>query len=466
MNIAFITPPYSIEERYGTKGGIKKGFLPPLGLAYIATVLKEAGHKIKILDLPVYDYTTEDVKKELTHFDPGIIAMSAITPTIEKAYILADELKKEFHETVMVFGGIHPSLYPQETIKHPSVDVVVYGEAEYTFRELAEAIEKRKSLKGIKGTVYKDNKKKVITNGPRPIIKDLNELPIPSREFFDMDRYIPLPNQYKVLPATNMMTARGCPWAQCTFCFEAGDLKPVFRRVSPQRAVEEIRMLVDKYKIKEISFWDDVFLTGWILDFAKEMKKEKIDIFWSCYGYAKYITYDILKQAKEIGCWNIFYGIEAGNQEVLDTIKKGMTKEKIAEAVKWSHELGIETRGSFVLGLPGETPERARETIDFAIELDLDYAQFTLNTPFPSTEMWKTGDQFGTLDKSFDKYSVHNAVYVPHGYKNKEELEAIRRLAYRKFYFRPKFFWKHLKRVRSLQDIKKYAAGVKFLVGI
>ena len=125
MNIAFITPPYSIEERYGTKGGIKKGFLPPLGLAYIATVLKEAGHKIKILDLPVYDYTTEDVKKELTHFDPGIIAMSAITPTIEKAYILADELKKEFHETVMVFGGIHPSLYPQETIKHPSVDVVV-----------------------------------------------------------------------------------------------------------------------------------------------------------------------------------------------------------------------------------------------------------------------------------------------------------------------------------------------------
>ncbi len=468
MRVAFITPPYGIEERYGTKTRIKKGFLPPLGLAYIATVLKEAGHTVKILDLPVYDYTLEDVKIQMRAFGPEIIAFSAITPTIDKAYLLADQLRKEFPHVVFVFGGLHPSLFPQETLKHEGVDVVVFGEAEYTFRDLVDAIEKGKSLKGIRGVLYKEKSGKIVVNPPRPIIKDLSELPVPSREFFDMERYVPLPNQYKALPVTNMMTARGCPYAKCTFCFEAGDLKPVFRRTSIPKAIEEIRMLVDTYGIREISFWDDVFLMGsfWINDFCAALKKEKLDIYWSCYGYANYLTYDLLKMAKEAGCWNIFYGIEAGNQEVLDLIKKGFTKEQVRKVITWSHELGIETRGSFILGLPGETPARAMETIDFAIELDLDYAQFTLNTPFPSTEMWKTGESYGTMNKNFDQYSVHNPVFVPDGYKNGEELEKMRRLAYRKFYLRSGYIWKHLKRIRSFEDVKKYASGAKFLMGI
>lgn len=468
MKIAFITPPYSIEERYGTKTKTKKGFLPPLGLASIATVLQEAGHTVKIYDLPVYDYTLEDVRGLMKTFEPDVIAFSAITPTIDKAYMLADLLRKDLPSAVFVFGGLHPSLFPVETLKHPSVDVVVFGEAEYTFRELADALEKGKNLKGLKGVVYKDKSRKIISNPPRPLIEDISELPIPSRKFFDMDKYIPLPNQYKALPVTNMMTARGCPYAKCTFCFEAGDLKPMFRRTTIAKAIEEIRMLVDDYGIKEISFWDDVFLMGsfWIKDFCAALKKEKLDIYWSCYGYANYLTYDLLKMAKEAGCWNIFYGIEAGNQEVLDLIKKGLTKDQIRKVVKWTNDVGIETRGSFILGLPGETPERAMETIDFAVELDLDYAQFTLNTPFPGTEMWKTGDMYGVLNKKFDQYSVHNPVYLPKGYKNAEELEKMRKIAYRKFYLRPSFAWKHIKRIRNIDDIKKYASGAKFLLGM
>ncbi len=446
---------------------IKKGFLPPLGLASIATVLKEQEHVVRILDLPVYDYTLDDISKYISAFNPELIAFAAITPTIDKAYIIATAVKPYTTATI-VFGGLHPSLYPEETLKQcPAVDLVCIGEGEYTFLELTDKLEKQQSITDIPGICYRDGTL-IRRTSPRPIIKDLNDLPIPSREFFEMDRYIPLPNQYKAIPVTNMMTARGCPYNKCTFCFEAGDHKPVFRRVSAQRAVEEVRMLVDSYKIKEISFWDDVFIVGqsWMKEFTDGLKKEKIDILYSCYGYFPYTTHDILKLAKESGCWNIFYGVEAGNQQLLDIIKKGFTKEQARKVIQWTHELGIETRGSFILGLPGETPALAKETVDFAIELDLDYAQFTLNTPFPSTEMWKSGSQYGTLDTNYDQYSVHNPVYLPKGYKSKEELLKMQKYAYRKFYLRPGFAWKHLRRIHNYQDIQKYAAGFKFLLGM
>ena len=206
--------------------------------------------------------------------------------------------------------------------------------------------------------------------------------------------------------------------------------------------------------------------TNWTTDFFEALKREKIDIKWSCYGYFNYLNKEMLLKAKEAGCWNIFFGIEAGNQMLLDTIKKGFTLDKAREVIKWTKEAGIETRGSFILGLPNETPALAKETIDFAIELDVDYAQFTLNTPFPSTEMWKTGKEYGTINTNFAEYSVHNPVFLPHGYKSKEELQDMQKLAYRKFYFRPSYIMKKILGIRSVTDIKKYAAGLKFLAGM
>ncbi len=467
MRILFITPPYSIAERYHTKAKITKGFLPPLGLASIATVLKENGHTVRILDLPVLNYTLEQLKNYVKEFQPELIAFAAITPTMDKAARIAGYLKP-FTNAVYIFGGLHPSLFPEETLKTvPLAEIVVIGEAEHTFAELADKLEKKQPIHDVAGICYRDNGH-IKRTAPRKLITNLNDLPIPSREFFDMRKYMPLPNQYKRLPATNMLTARGCPYAKCTFCFEAGDHKPIFRRITPERAVAEIKMLVDTYGIKEISFWDDVFLVGqqWMQQFHDGLKKENIDITWSCYGYFPYLNKEILKLAKASGCWNIFYGIEAGNQQLLNTIKKGFTKEQAKQALQWTHELGIETRGSFILGLPGETPALAKETVDFAIECDLDYAQFTLNTPFPSTEMWKTGDQYGTIDKNYDDYSVHNPVYLPKGYANKQELINMQKYAYRKFYLRPQYAWKHLKRIRSFNDVHKYAAGFKFLLGM
>lgn len=469
MKVAFITPPYSIQERYGTKMKIKKGFLPPLGLGYIASCLDQDNHIIKILDLPVLDLTLEDIKKEMQDFNPDLIAMAAITPTMDKALRIAEELKQVLPNTKIIFGGPHPSLFPESLMKeHSVIDAIAIGEAEYTFKELANELEnKNPNLAKVKGLCIRTNDH-IRRTEPRPIISDLNELPIPTRKYFDMEKYIPLPNQYKVLPVTNMITGRGCPYAQCTFCFEAGEMKPAFRRISVDRAIEEVKYLVDDYGIREISFWDDVFFVGekWITDFCNKLKQEKLDIKWSALGFVNYMTYPILKAAADAGCWNIFYGLESGNPQVLKNIKKSHDMNHARKVLNWTHELGIESRGSFIFGLPGENPEIAEETINFAIELDLDYAQFLLNTPYPGTEMWNNGSQYGTFTTDFGEYSVFNPVYIPKGYKNAAELKKVQKHAYRKFYLRPKYILKHLKRIRSLEDVKKYASGVKFILGM
>lgn len=467
MKILFLTPPYSVKERYGNKVNLNKGYLPPLGLAYIASVLEQDKHKIKILDLQVYDLSSKKLLNEISRFNPDVIGVSSLTPTSSKAFKLAKFIKNNFKKT-LIFGGPHVSCFPKETMeKNDFIDILVIGEGEYAMKEVLNCLENKKSLSKVKGIVYR-TKNKIHFTGKRKIIENLDELPIPNRKYFDMKKYIPLPNQYKVLPITNMITSRGCSYGQCTYCFEAGRLGHKYRRISPKRAIEEIRYLQKTYGTREISFWDDefVYVGKWVEDFCNLLIKEKINIKWSCYARVNYVKKDLLKKMAKAGCWNIFFGLESGNQELLNKIRKGITLKQIRKAVKWANESGIETRGSFMFALPGETPEMGEKTINFAISLDLNYAQFLLTTPFPGTKLLEQCEKEGRLSLDYDKYSVFQPVFIPFGYKNKEQLVKILKRAYRRFYLRPKYILKHLKKIKSWEDIKKYISGAKFVLGM
>ncbi len=469
MKAMFITPPYSIKERYNSKTNIKKGYLPPLGLAYIAsTIERDGGHESRVLDLQVLEYTMEEIINDVKSFNPDIVVFGALSATADKAYKIAQKIKEELHLPV-IFGGPHVSRLPKEVMeKQPFIDFLIIEEAEYSMLELLEYFQGKRQPQSIKGIAYRTKDGEIKLTEPRLPIANLDELPIPSRKYFDMSKYIPLPNQYKRLPLANMMTTRGCSYGQCTFCFEGGPHAPKYRRISAKKAIEEIKYLVDEYGIKEISFWDDEFAfpNKWVNEFCDMIKENNIDIKWSCYSHVNYITEDLLKKMAAAGCWNIFYGLESGTQVLINKVKKGTTLDRMRKAVKWTHEAGIETRGSFILALPGETPELARETIKFAIELDLDYVQFLLNTPFPGTIMWEKNLDEGRLSSNYNDYSVFMPVFVPHGYKDEKEIISVQREAYRRFYFRPKYVMKHLKRIKTMEDVKRYMSGVKFVVGM
>lgn len=471
MKIVLCTIPDSIEKRLSSSLSIKKGFLPPLGLGYIAAVLEKAGHEILIVDAPVLKMKVESLSEYIVSLNPEIIGLSILTPAFEKSVALAKLIKSKISVPIIV-GGPHSTILPVETLEScAAIDIAVIGEGEVTMLELTESWKGKrwsKPLEDIKGISFRAEDGRVIRTPPRERIKDLDSLPFPSRHLFERKLYMPLPNQYKRLPVTSIMASRGCPYAKCKHCFQASSLMGPYRRRSVKNVIGEVRFLVDNYGIREICFRDDAFTfdESWVLQFCKLLKEEKLGIVWSGFGMITTVTKDLLAVMSEAGCWNIFYGIESGVQDLLDKLNRGYTLERIKKVIQWTKDVGIEIRGSFMLGIPGETPELAEETIKFAIALDIDYAIFALATPFPNTEFCDICKDEGTLEIDFNKYTCFEPIFVPKGYSSKEELKAVQQSAMRRFYYRPGYIFKTLKKMRSFEDMRRMFNGLVLSLGM
>ncbi len=474
MKVLLIVPPFGYRTAGSQQIKQKLGFMPPVGLALLGTILDNDGHTVRILDMQVDNFTEEEFIHYLQEFNPDVISMSILAATSTIIGDMVKTVKTHFPSATIICGGVHASMFPRETLcENTGIDFLVYGEGEITFKELIHTVESKGDVATVLGVYYRKNGEISFT-GVRPIVQDLDELPIPSRKFFDLTKYIPTPNQYKRLPATNMITGRGCTYSLCSFCFESSKFvrEKGYRRISVNRAVAEVKYLREEFGIKEIAFWDDEFLMGsnWVEEFCDKLVEEGIDVTWSCYGKVNFVHPALLRKMRKAGCWNIFMGLESGNQELLNFIKKGQTLDMMRNAVKWAHDAGIEIRGSFILGLPKETPEMARRTAEFAVELDLDYAQFCLNTPFPGTEMneiCKSG-KYGKFDESagYDKYTIHSALFLPSGYESVDQLLRIQKWAYRRFYFRPRYLLRKVRSLRTKEDIFRYWRGVNFLLKV
>ncbi len=447
MKVLIIFPPQSLEERYSHSISDVGGFLPPLGLCYMAAVLEKDGHEVRIMDCPVNNYGSKDIIEEVKNFHPELVGIAAITSLAAVTKELCDLIKTNSPETTVLLGGPHATIMPDELAKTTKADIIVKQEADNIITDIVKDLDKYKQ-------------EKIVDAGK---VKDLDSLPFPARHLLDMKKYSSLPNNYKKDPRTfQMVTSRGCPFT-CTFCFDA---KGLFRQRSVENVMQEIRSLKEKYNIKEIAFWDDIFTLNkeWVHEFCKEMEKEKI--IWSCYTRLDVVDEPMLRAMKKSGCWNIFFGIESGAQELLDNITKRMTVEQMKEKVRIVKKVGIEIRGSFMIGLPGETPELARKTIQLAIDMDPDYAQFSITTPYPGTQLWDNYEKYGTLNKNFTDYNGWMPVFVPFGYKSREELQEMHKEAFRRFYKRPKYILKRISKTRSFSDIKRNIKGMKVVTGM
>ncbi|MDA8098727.1 MAG: radical SAM protein [Nitrospiraceae bacterium] len=456
MNILLIVPPQSGEERYG-KLARSGTYLPPLGLAYLAAVL-EPRHQVKILDGSVVPVTAEILRAELRSFTPGIVGMSVITPTVYRALELCAVVKEAAPRVLTVLGGPHPTALPEELLENEAVDAVVIGEGEETFRELADLHAAAGNLASCRGIGFRKEGRILITE-PRPRITDLDAIPFPARHLLPLDRYRPSVLHYRRLPAFSVMCSRGCPY-RCTFCSCAKVFRGKVTLRSPGNVIAEIRMLKERYGAREILLWDDNLGLSrtWTETFCDLIKP--LGLAWSAWMRVDSAEPDMLRRMAASGCWHVSYGVESGNQQVLDAIKKGFTLDQVRRAFRWTHEAGMEARGTFVFGLPKETRETMEETIRFAVEIDADYAQFQLLTPYPGTELWDTAKDFGTFDtQDLSKYTIWFPVFIPAGL-TKEELERTHRRAYRQFYFRPGYLLKRFSRMRTGEDVKRNLRGL------
>ena len=208
----------------------------------------------------------------------------------------------------------------------------------------------------------------------------------------------------------------------------------------------------------------------WMKEFCNLLIEAKLDVIWSCYAAVNTVNQEILYLMKKAGCWNIFYGYETGVQKLAENIKtnrKNKSMEHMMEVAKWTKKAGIEVRGSFMIALPGETPALAEQTIKDALKLDPEYAQFSVATPYPGTALYdeiKKGKWGKLTTENFTEYQGWNVVFLPEGYKNKEEVLKMSRKAFKTFYIRPSYIIKAILNIRSLEDIKRYFKGFKALV--
>ncbi len=448
------------------KKGYSSAIYPPLGILYIAAVLKNANHKVKVIDAFVLsikkDYTYETLKKDIQEFQPDVLGVPCFTSNIEGSEKILDICKEVSPNTITLIGGPHITAIPESILKIPSADYGVYGESEYIILDFIEKLEKKQSLKNLPGIISKEDNK--IKFQPKDYIKDLDELPFPAYELVPMNLYQPSPATYRQLPATTLITSRGCPF-QCIFCH-----KPIFgnrfRPHSAERVVNEIEYLNKNYGIKDIRIYDDTFTLDKkrVIEVCNLLIEKNLGITWNCTTRVDCIDKELLQIMKKSGCYNISYGVESGSERVLKLIKKGITKERIREVFKLTKEVGIESIGFFIIGLPTQTKEEILETIEFAKEIDPDYVQFTLVNPHPDTELYELCKQNGKVSigdfSNFKTYSNVDAElpFIPDTLSEKE-LKKLYKKAYISFYFRPKYISKRIKKILTdkepLQRLKR-----------
>jgi radical SAM superfamily enzyme YgiQ (UPF0313 family) len=456
--------PYTLKERYGGLSSIGST-LPHLGLLMLGAVLRQHGHRVRIVDASAlgldYRKTVEDIKA----FRPDIIALTAVTPSIGRAERLASMIKRYAPAIPIVIGGPHVTALPEKTLqKNQSFDFGVIGEGEQTVIELMEKVSRKEHPSEVPGVVFRENGV-VKCAPPRQLIKDLDALPFPAWDLLDgfPSHYHPALFKYRRLPSTHVISARGCP-NQCIFC-DTSVFGSRVRFHSAHYILDMIGYLIRRFHIREIIFEDDQFLlkTSRVKEFCEGLLRQQNRISWSCSGRVDSVKdIELLRLMKRAGCWQINYGIESGDQEILDFAKKRITLEQIERAVRLTREAGIFSKAFFIFGLPYESEETMKRTIEFALRLPLDDISVFMLTPFPGSELHDTSARYGTLENDFEKMNILNVVFVPHGLK-RERLAMYQKLFMKRFYLRPRIVGNYLARI--IQNPSNIKSMVKALSG-
>ena len=446
MKLLLITPPNSLEEIYGKLSEIGTLY-PPLGLAYIAAYAEKQGHEVKIIDSEAENYSFRDINKIALEFQPDLIGIQTYLTTLNKAYNIAENLKRIL-DTKIVLGGPQATLEPKKAISNKNIDFVIYGEGEKTLTDLMVSL-KNKNFSKILGLVYK-NKNKIKINPPQPLIKDLDEIPLPARHLFPMEKYHSSAN-LRGKKTLNIMTSRGCPY-RCAYCAGSLIFGKNHRFHSAERVIEEMKLLKEKYNADSIQFFDETFTVNRkrVIELCNKMIEAKLDLEWSCFTRVNLVDKELLKKMKQAGCYLIFYGLESGVQRLLDLIQKDITLEQSEKAMKMTHELGIETWVSFILNLPSATKEEEEQTINFAIKVNPTFVQFPIATPYPGTKLYDLALKYGKLKENWENFNNWDeVVFTPYNRTEKQVKEIVKK-AYRKFYLRPLYL---LKRLNSLSKL-------------
>ena len=445
MKFSFINA--SPNEDLNERGNGVASF-PPLGILYLATILKEKGVEVSVLDQAAKGFTIGKTVKWVEKEDPDILGFSTFASSGRTAALISNEVKKKNPNIIIVFGNYYATFNSKRILrKYPSVDIIVRGEGENTVIDLVNCLRKKDKLKKVRGITFR-NKKTIVSTLDRNLITDLDSLPFPDRKLIDME-YHSIIVGANVAPKkfTSIVSSRGCVY-KCRFCNCQKFARNIWRPRSIQNALDELRFLVSE-GYKQFIFVDDSFTLNQkrVIKLCRSMRKEKIDMEWICEGRVDNCSYGMLREIAKAGCKLLYLGIESANQRILNYYNKQTTPHQSKTAVKTARKAGIDVIiGSFIVGAPDETREEIQNTIEFAKKIPIDFPQFNILRVFPGTDIWNEFEMKGLL-KGGDHWET--SIVVPEICPSAVPFHEIKQMIHEGFYHfirRPSFILKQIAR--------------------
>ena len=400
MRVLLINTPYPFEELP----------LPPLGLPYLAAVLEREGIDVHILDLLVAQHSSERLKRRLKEYQPQAVGVSCSTMNYPTASRILKTCKSFDSGLATLIGGPHVSFTASQVLQEaPWIDVVVRGEGEDTLVDLVNTLAAGGDLGQVPGIAFRRDGELVLTH-PRLLIEDLDRLPLPARHLLPLSKYRALRSHCSVV------TSRGCSFG-CIFCSAPHMFGRRVRFRNPKLVVDEMEIIHRDLGFEEINVVDDTFTLNaqHVQNICDELVARRLNVKWSVYSRVDTASHHLFTVMKEAGCTWVCFGIESGSQEILNNIKKRITPSQAEAAVVMAKEAGINVLNSFIIGLPGETRETARQTVDLGARLFTRYdASYGLHilAPLPGTEVYEEASHYGIkiLSKDWAKFDANLAV--------------------------------------------------------
>jgi len=408
---------------------------PPVSLATSAALLLTGGFQVEVTDFPATGLGFDDLVKTLEKTRPAVAAWSTATPTIESDLSIGPLVKSVSPQTLTAVLGTHVTAHPEMALDHPGIDTVIRKEPERIIYNLCAGLKEGRD--NIPGISYRDAAGAVVHNPDQPFMPP-EEIPFPAWHLLDLAPYrLPL----KGSPFLIVAPIRGCPFP-CSFCTARIYYGKRLRKRPAAQVAEEIARNRALHGVEDFFIWADTFTADrrYVIEFCRELLKKNLNISWTCNSRVDTIDREMLLLMKRAGLWMISFGIESADADILKKCGKGISADQSRRAVALAHEAGVRTSGHFMFGLPGETAASMRRTLDFALELPLDVAQFYATAPFPGTRLHREALEKGWIKRTA---SSQNQAAMELPGLSAEAVDRFRQYAYRRFYMRPKT-WRNL----------------------
>jgi anaerobic magnesium-protoporphyrin IX monomethyl ester cyclase len=426
------------------------------------------GAAVDVIDPTFARHPLDMIRERILRGGYDLVGVSVMTPMLREAVYASQVAREVPSRPIVLWGGPHPTVLPEQSIAHECVDMIALGEAEETMREL---IEHDLDPQDVDGLWYK-RESQTIQNSPRMPIHDLGTLPHPARDLVDMEAYArawySLTAASPTLRGTSVIASRGCPFS-CTYCQPTLDKlfgKRLRRRPVPH-VIEELRELQEVYRLDAFMLEDDTFIAhnGWATEFAQMLRQSGLRFSWGCNVRADLVVKGphLMEEMARSGLVQVNMGIESGSQRILDEVyNKGITVDQVREAAQICKNLGLRIGGYFMLGAPGETRAEVCHTISYAARLPIDEAAFNITTPLPGTVLWdKSKELVGNTWQDFDYY--RQSVYTSSQVLSARQLDLLKKWAYLRFYaLTPSRAWRILVNdVLSIAGLRKLLMRMK-----